>query len=86
MADGLDDADILREIADRARDAGVRVQRVSRDRLDAEARTTAPQGVLAAAFVIHLSYVLIRPALPLLAGLIFIFAILWLVGWYRGRW
>jgi 23S rRNA (guanosine2251-2'-O)-methyltransferase len=34
MADGLDDADILREIADRARDAGVRVQRVSRGRLE----------------------------------------------------
>ena len=47
MADGLDDAAILREIEDRARGAGVCVQRVSRGRLDAEARTTAPQGVLA---------------------------------------
>ena len=47
MAEGLDDAGILREIEDRARGAHVRVQRVSRGRLDAEARTTAPQGVLA---------------------------------------
>jgi 23S rRNA (guanosine2251-2'-O)-methyltransferase len=47
MAEGLDDAGILREITDGARGAGVRVQRVSRGRLDAEARTTAPQGVLA---------------------------------------
>lgn len=47
VADGLDDADILREIEDRARRAKVRVQRVSRGRLDAEARTGAPQGVLA---------------------------------------
>jgi 23S rRNA (guanosine2251-2'-O)-methyltransferase len=46
MAEGLDDAGILREIEDRARGAHVRVQRVSRGRLDAEARTTAPQGVL----------------------------------------
>ena len=47
MAEGLDDAGILREIEDRARGTHVRVQRVSRGRLDAEARTTAPQGVLA---------------------------------------
>jgi 23S rRNA (guanosine2251-2'-O)-methyltransferase len=47
MAHGLDDARILREIEEKARGAGVRVQRVSRGRLDAEARTTAPQGVLA---------------------------------------
>jgi 23S rRNA (guanosine2251-2'-O)-methyltransferase len=47
MAEGLDDAGILREIEERARGARVRVQRVSRGRLDAEARTTAPQGVLA---------------------------------------
>ena len=47
LADGLDDAAILREIEGQARGAHVRVQRVSRGRLDAEARTTAPQGVLA---------------------------------------
>ena len=47
MAEGLDDADILREIHDHAQRARVRVQRVGRGRLDAEARTSAPQGVLA---------------------------------------
>jgi 23S rRNA (guanosine2251-2'-O)-methyltransferase len=47
MAEGLDDADILREIDDLAQRARVRVQRVGRGRLDAEARTSAPQGVLA---------------------------------------
>jgi 23S rRNA (guanosine2251-2'-O)-methyltransferase len=47
IADGTDDAPILREIGGLARDAGVRVQHVARARLDAEARTGAPQGVLA---------------------------------------
>jgi 23S rRNA (guanosine2251-2'-O)-methyltransferase len=49
MAEGLDDATILREIEGLAASAGVRVQRVNRKRLEAEARTSAPQGVLARA-------------------------------------
>jgi 23S rRNA (guanosine2251-2'-O)-methyltransferase len=43
----MDDVEILREIETLAARAGVRVQRVGRGRLDAEARTSAPQGVLA---------------------------------------
>lgn len=47
LADGTDDAPILAEIEALAAAAGVPVRRVARARLDAEAATAAPQGVLA---------------------------------------
>ncbi|MGI8793072.1 MAG: TrmH family RNA methyltransferase, partial [Acidimicrobiales bacterium] len=47
LADGSDDAPILGEIEALAADAGVPIRRVGRARLDAEALTSAPQGVLA---------------------------------------
>lgn len=47
MAAGLDPAPVLDRILELAAGRGVPVRRVSRARLDAEARTEAPQGVLA---------------------------------------
>jgi 23S rRNA (guanosine2251-2'-O)-methyltransferase len=47
LAEGLDDSPLLAEIMGLAEDARVPVRRVARARLDAEARTEAPQGVLA---------------------------------------
>ena len=47
MAEGLDESPLLAEIADLANDRRVVVRRVSRARLAAEARTDAPQGVIA---------------------------------------
>lgn len=47
MAENVDDAVVLTEILDLAAEARVPVRRVGRQRLEAEARTDAPQGVLA---------------------------------------
>lgn len=47
IAEGVEDSALLTEILDLAEDARVAVRRVARARLDAEARTDAPQGVLA---------------------------------------
>ena len=47
LTDGNDDAPILGEIEALAADSGVPVRRVARARLEAEAATAAPQGVLA---------------------------------------
>ena len=47
MAEGLDDAALLAEIVDLAAEQRVPIRRVGRSRLDSEARTDAPQGVLA---------------------------------------
>lgn len=47
MVEDVDDALILTEIVDLAGDLRVPVRRVGRGRLEAEARTDAPQGVLA---------------------------------------
>lgn len=47
MADGLPPSPLLTEIADLARRANVPVRTVPRSRLEAEARSDAPQGVLA---------------------------------------
>jgi len=49
LAEGRDDAAILAEITDLAREARVRVQTVPRGRLEAAALSEAPQGVLAKA-------------------------------------
>jgi 23S rRNA (guanosine2251-2'-O)-methyltransferase len=49
VAEGLDDAPILVEIASLARAAAVPVRRVARSRLASLARTEAPQGVVALA-------------------------------------
>jgi 23S rRNA (guanosine2251-2'-O)-methyltransferase len=49
LADDLDDAPVLDDIVELAEEARVPVRRVSRRRLEAEARTDAPQGVLARA-------------------------------------
>jgi 23S rRNA (guanosine2251-2'-O)-methyltransferase len=47
LADDLDDAPIISDIVELAEEARVPVRQVSRRRLEAEARTEAPQGVLA---------------------------------------
>jgi 23S rRNA (guanosine2251-2'-O)-methyltransferase len=47
LADGIEEAPILTELLDLAAEQGVPVRRVARGRLDAQARTDAPQGVLA---------------------------------------
>lgn len=47
VSDAVEESPFLQEIADLAREAKVPVREVSRGRLDAEARTEAPQGVLA---------------------------------------
>lgn len=49
LADDLDRADAIADIIDLAEDAGVPVRRVARRKLEAEAHTEAPQGVLARA-------------------------------------
>ncbi|MBI2708966.1 MAG: 23S rRNA (guanosine(2251)-2'-O)-methyltransferase RlmB [Actinobacteria bacterium] len=49
MAEDLDPAPILREIVELAEEARVPVRQLSRSRLEAQARTDAPQGVLATA-------------------------------------
>lgn len=49
MAEGMDDAEILDEIESLAATRRVKVERVSRRRLDSLARTEAPQGVVALA-------------------------------------
>jgi 23S rRNA (guanosine2251-2'-O)-methyltransferase len=49
LADDLDRADILQEIEELAADARVKVRRVPRATLEAQARSEAPQGVLARA-------------------------------------
>ena len=47
VSDAVEESPLLQEIADLAREAKVPVREVSRGRLDAEARTEAPQGVVA---------------------------------------
>jgi 23S rRNA (guanosine2251-2'-O)-methyltransferase len=47
LAEGVDDSPLIAEIIGLCEDARVPVRRVARTRLDAEARTEAPQGVLA---------------------------------------
>ena len=47
LSDTVDNGPLVAEILDLAEEARVAVRRVSRARLDAEARTEAPQGVLA---------------------------------------
>src|SRR5688500_15619484 len=48
VAEGIDEGTpVVAEILDLARDARIVVKRVGRQRLDAEARSEAPQGVLA---------------------------------------
>jgi len=47
ISDAAEDSPALTEIQERAEEAGVPVRRVSRQRLHSEARTDAPQGVLA---------------------------------------
>jgi 23S rRNA (guanosine2251-2'-O)-methyltransferase len=47
IAEGVDDSPLIAEIIGLCEDARVPVRRVSRARLDSEARTDAPQGVLA---------------------------------------
>ena len=47
VAEGLDDAPVLRQITELAEGERVPIRRVSRARLEGEARTDAPQGVLA---------------------------------------
>jgi len=47
LSDTVDEGDVIGEILDLAEDAGVPVRRVSRARIDAEARSDAAQGVLA---------------------------------------
>ena len=47
ISEGLDESALLAEIVGLAEDARVPVRRVPRTRLDAEARTDAPQGVVA---------------------------------------
>jgi len=49
VATDLDDADIVSDILDLAEEMRVPVREVSRNKLDAEARTDAPQGILAKA-------------------------------------
>ena len=49
VANDLDDADIVSDILDLAAELRVQVREVSRKKLEAEARTDAPQGVLAKA-------------------------------------
>jgi 23S rRNA (guanosine2251-2'-O)-methyltransferase len=47
VSETLDESAVVAEILDLAAEAGVPIRRVARARLDAEARTEAPQGVLA---------------------------------------
>lgn len=47
IAEGVDDAAVLQEIVELATDSRVAVRRVARSRIDGEARTDSPQGVLA---------------------------------------
>lgn len=47
LAEGMDDAPIIGDIVELATEAGTKVRRVSRSQLEAEARSDAPQGVLA---------------------------------------
>jgi 23S rRNA (guanosine2251-2'-O)-methyltransferase len=47
MAEGTDDSPILKEIEDLARDTGVPIRWMSREMVLAQARTEAPQGVIA---------------------------------------
>jgi 23S rRNA (guanosine2251-2'-O)-methyltransferase len=47
LAEGMDESGVVAEIVELASDIRVPVRRVSRTRLDGEARTDAPQGVLA---------------------------------------
>lgn len=49
MADGTDDSAILTEIEQLATEARVPIRRMHRDQIDAQARTEAPQGVIAQA-------------------------------------
>jgi 23S rRNA (guanosine2251-2'-O)-methyltransferase len=53
IADDLDDAGIVADIVDLAADQRVPVHEVSRRKLEAEARSEAPQGVLAKAAPLH---------------------------------
>jgi 23S rRNA (guanosine2251-2'-O)-methyltransferase len=72
MAEGLGDTPVLREIETLAAGAKVRVQRVTRSRLDAEARTSAPQGVLAHAAALEpvdLDDLCAAPSTPFLVAL-----------------
>lgn len=47
VAEGVDDSAVLHEIVELATDSRVAVRRVARSRIDGEARTDSPQGVLA---------------------------------------
>ncbi|MBW3668786.1 MAG: 23S rRNA (guanosine(2251)-2'-O)-methyltransferase RlmB [Actinobacteria bacterium] len=47
IAEGVDDSAVLHEIVELATDSRIAVRRVARSRLDGEARTDSPQGVLA---------------------------------------
>ena len=70
IADGVDDSALLDDIERLAATRGVRVRRVDRARLAAEARTEAPQGVLARAEPVEpadLDALLADPAAFLLA-------------------
>lgn len=49
MAEGTDDAPILAEIEELATEARVPIRHMHRDQIDAQARTEAPQGVIAQA-------------------------------------
>ena len=49
MADGTDESAILTEIEELATEARVPIRRMHRDQIDAQARTEAPQGVIAQA-------------------------------------
>lgn len=42
--------------------------------------------VLATAIMINLAWMLIRPAMPFIAGLIVLIAVVHIVRWYRERW
>lgn len=47
IAEGVDDSAVLHEIVELATDSRIAVRRVARSRIDGEARTDSPQGVLA---------------------------------------
>lgn len=47
IAEGVDDSPVLHEIVELATDSRIPVRRVARSRIDGEARTDSPQGVLA---------------------------------------
>ncbi len=42
--------------------------------------------LIATGLAINLTWMLIRPAMPLVVGLIFVLSLAQLLRWYRGRW